>query len=92
MLVPNTAPLLSWVRKHTINAYACQQSHHIRQNHYHSLLNKRLNALLAQAEKINTLSDGAHAGETTLPCLAHCASHHDLQEPGLNVTTEEQVL
>lgn len=51
-----------------INAYACEQSHHIQQNHYHSLLSKHLNALLAQAEKINTLSD-----ETTLPCLAHCA-------------------
>lgn len=89
MLVLNTAPLLLRVRKHMINAYACEQSHHIQQNHYHSLLSKHLNALLAQAEKINTLSDGAHAGETTLPCLAHCASHHDLQEPGLNVTTEE---
>lgn len=71
------------------NTYACEQSHHIQQNHYRSLLSKRLNALLAQAEKISTLPDGAHAGETILPCLAHGASHHDLQETGLNVTTEE---
>lgn len=72
-----------------INTYACEKSHHIQQNHYHSLLSKYLNVLLAQAEKINTLSDEAHAGETTLPRLAHWASHHDLQEPGLHVTTEE---
>lgn len=69
-----------------INTHACQQSHHIRQSHYCSLLSKSLNALLAHAEKIITLF---HAGETTLPCLAHCASRHDLQEADLGVTTEE---
>lgn len=66
-----------------IKADACQQSYHIHQNHYCFLLSKSLNALLAQTEKISTLF---HAGETTLPCSAHCASQHDLQETDLGVT------
>lgn len=80
--------LLLLVHKHMINTYACQQSHRIHQNHHCFLLNKSLNAMLAQTEKISTLF---HAGETTLPCSAHCASHHDLQETDLGVTKHRRI-
>lgn len=61
-------------------AYACGQPYHIQQNHYTSLPYKNLNVPLAQVEKSSTLSDGAHAGESVIPYIAQCASHHDLQE------------